>query len=229
MKVYLSNRLLLVARMIPKGHVAADIGTDHAYLPIYLVKEHICPKVIATDVARGPYEKALENIKIAGVEGAVELRCGSGLEPLSPGEVQTAVMAGMGGETIAGILRDSMTVASSMEQMLLQPMRNLPKLRKWLFLMGFKIIDEDVALEDSRFYEIIAVKRQKTHPFDAIDIAVGPIIREKRTPRILKYIGAKISRLESLIKSLEDINTISAGKALEEYKRELQMWEEILK
>jgi len=229
MKVELTNRLLLIANMVPKGHVVADIGTDHAYLPIYLIQEHISPKVIATEITWGPYRRALINVKKAGLQRFIEVRRGPGLRALSQGEAQTAVMAGMGGETIAGIIRDSGPVADSLELMLLAPMRNQPDLRKQLFTMGFKIIDEDVAVEDSRYYEIMAVRRQPPDPFDDADIAVGPVLRRKKTPEVLKYMEHKIALLEGLIEPLKTINTASGQKALAQYERELEMWREVLK
>ncbi|MDN5300774.1 MAG: tRNA (adenine22-N1)-methyltransferase [Thermoanaerobacteraceae bacterium] len=228
MKVHLNDRLLLIAGMIPRGHAVADIGTDHAYLPIYLIKEGISTRVIATEITQGPFKRALENVKKAGLEDFIELRHGPGLKPLAPGEVQTAVIAGMGGDTIAGIIRDSRPVAGSMKLMLLQPMRNQPELRRQLFSMGFKIIDEDIAVEDSRFYEIIAARRQSPGPFDDIDIAVGPVLRKKKTPIVYEYIQHKIEILESLINPLKTINTASGQKALAQYQRELEIWKEVL-
>jgi len=229
MKIDLANRLLLIANMIPKGHVVADIGTDHAYLPIYLIQQHISPKVIATEVTWGPYRRALINVKKAGLQGFIDVRRGPGLRTLSQGEAQTAVMAGMGGETIANIIRESGPLAGFLELMLLAPMRSQPELRKQLFAMGFKIIDEDIAVEDSRYYEIMAVRRQSPVPFDDADIVVGPVLRRKKTPAVLKYIEYKIAFLEGLIEPLKTINTASGQKALAHYERELEMWREVLK
>ncbi|HHW01560.1 MAG TPA: SAM-dependent methyltransferase [Thermoanaerobacterales bacterium] len=228
MKVHLNDRLLLIAGMIPRGHAVADIGTDHAYLPIYLVQEGISTRVIATEITRGPLKRAIINVKKAGLENFIEMRHGPGLKPLSPGEVRTAVIAGMGGETIAGIIKDSRPVADSLELMLLQPMRNQPELRRQLFSMGFKIIEEDVAIEDSRYYEIMAVQRQTPGSIDDIDITVGPVLRKKRTPVVLRYIEHKIAVLEGLVQPLRAINTASGQKALEKYERELKMWKEVL-
>lgn len=229
MKIDLNNRLLSIANMIPRGHVVADIGTDHAYLPIYLIQESISPRVIATEIRQGPYKRALINVRKAGLQDFIEVRCGPGLKVLYPGEAGTAVIAGMGGETIAGIIRESRPVADSLNLMVLQPMRNLANLRKNLFAMGFKIIDEDVAIEDSRYYVIMAVCRQPPGPFDDVDIAVGPVIRQKKTSGALAYVEHKIAVLEGLIEPLKTIETAPGQKALAQYERELKMWKEVLK
>ncbi|MCR4429861.1 MAG: class I SAM-dependent methyltransferase [Tepidanaerobacteraceae bacterium] len=229
MKINLNNRLLAVANMIPKGHVVADIGTDHAYLPIYLIQEGISPRVIATEIKQGPYKRALITVRKAGLKDFIEVRLGSGLKVLEAGEAGIAVLAGMGGETISSIIREARPVADSMEFMVLQPMQNLPNLRKNLYDMGYKIIDEDVAIEGSKYYVVMAVCCQIPEPFDDIDITVGPVIRRKKTPEVLAYIRRKIEVIEGLIESMKTINTAPGQKALAKHEGELEMWKEVLK
>jgi len=103
----LSQRLLTLAQMVPRGARVADIGTDHAFLPCYLVKEKISPYVIGVEVKKGPYKKACFSVNKYNLEEQIELRLGNGLTVLKPGEVNTVVLAGMGGTVVCNILEQS--------------------------------------------------------------------------------------------------------------------------
>ena len=100
----LDERLKTVAALVRPGSRVADIGTDHGYLPVYLVKEGICPRAIAADLRSGPLESARRHVTAAGLSDRIDLRLGDGLTPIEPQEVDDMIIAGMGGETIAGIL-----------------------------------------------------------------------------------------------------------------------------
>ena len=100
----LDPRLLCVAKHIRRGSVLADIGTDHARLPVYLVEQGICPRAIASDLRRGPAEAARKTIRAAGLSETIEVRLGDGLTTVAAGEAGDIAIAGMGGETIAAIL-----------------------------------------------------------------------------------------------------------------------------
>src|SRR5690554_6508909 len=96
-KMNLSPRLQIIANHVPKDSICGDIGTDHAYVPIYLIQNNICNGIIATDINRGPLEIAKEQIEAAGYKDQIETRLGNGLKPIKPGEVDCVVIAGMGG------------------------------------------------------------------------------------------------------------------------------------
>lgn len=215
-------------QMVPPGSIIADIGTDHAHLPIYLIKEGICCKAIATEVNIGPYDRAAANLKRAGIENMVDLRLGAGFSPLVPGEAQVAVVAGMGGEVIADIIMDQRLVAQTFDIMILQPMTRIRHLRKELFTLGYKIIDEDIAQEGRRFYEIIAVKKGRVNIFDSSDIVVGPVLRHRREPQIIRYFEHRSYKLERMIHQVERKETPSCLKALGEYKKELKLLREVM-
>jgi len=225
----LDGRLITVASLIPKGYSIADIGTDHAYLPIYLVTYNICPKVIATDLSPGPLNRAKENVQIYNLSDKIELRLGEGLEPIAPGEVDAAVIAGMGGETIARILQRSDAVAETLDRIIIQPMTNQPKLRKNLFEIGFSIIDERVAKDDGKFYEIIVIQKKTQDSFDDIDVEIGPILREKRDSIITEYLTHRLLKFEKLVCKLENMQSHYALRALKEYKRQIAFLKEVLK
>ena len=101
----LSIRLKTVAEAVTKGNRVADVGTDHGYVPIYLVKNNLSPAGIAMDVNKGPLEKAQEHIREEKIGGKIATRLGNGLAPLEPGETDTVIIAGMGGDLICKILK----------------------------------------------------------------------------------------------------------------------------
>lgn len=141
----------------------ADIGTDHAYIPIELVLSGKIHRAIATDIKAGPLSIAASNIKKYGLSDQIELRLGSGLVPVHTGEVQEIIIAGMGGEVIKQILAASRNTAKS-ATLILQPMNAQYALRKWLQENGYTIIQEDLAAEGYKIYNILVVRSGKTPP-----------------------------------------------------------------
>jgi tRNA (adenine22-N1)-methyltransferase len=130
--IKLSPRLQAVADMVKTGHKLADIGTDHAYLPIYLVQEGRIPSAVAIDVHQGPYKSALQQVAAQGLKEKIKVLLGDGLEPLHFGQVDVAVLAGMGSTTMMDILNEKPEVTSSLKQLVLQPMVGIAQIRKWL-------------------------------------------------------------------------------------------------
>lgn len=160
MTIALPPRLAAVASLVLPGRTVADIGTDHAYLPIALLRSGRAPAAVATDSATGPLAAARRSVAAAGLADAVALRRGWGLEPLTPGEAGTIVIAGMGGYLIRDILAARMDLAAGAERLVLQPMRDAPALRRWLWANGWVLCAERLAQEDDRFYAALAVERR---------------------------------------------------------------------
>jgi len=144
----------------------ADIGTDHAYIPISLAREKKIDKAIATDLKKGPLLIAEANVKKYNLEEKIELRLGSGISPVEAGEVESIIIAGMGGELITNILKNDETKARSAEFLILQPMNSQEVLRKWLSENNFSIIEEDIALEEYKVYNLIVAKQGKGVVFE---------------------------------------------------------------
>ncbi len=229
MIMVLGNRLLTVASMIPEGKKVVDVGTDHAYLPIFLIKSGISPKVIATEAAPGPFSKALTNIRREGLEQQIELRLGSGLKPIYLGDAHVAVISGMGGETIIDILKDSRVICDSLELIIFQPMKSQSKLRKHLFLAGYKIVDEAVARETDRFYEVIAAVKGWQGSFDTTDLEVGPVLRKKKSAVTVEYIQYRIMKLKKIVEELVHNDSRTAIDALEKYEKKMALLNNVLK
>lgn len=202
----LSHRLKKIINMLELPTKVADIGTDHAYLPIYLAQNSDCPIVIASDCNRAPYEAALEHVQKAGLENEIELRLGTGLSILRPGEVETVIIAGMGGITIRDIIANSYEVAQELEQIILQPMTGAASLRKWLVDNRFKISTEKLVKRPNQdgFYQILSIKPGVMNIKDDFLLELGPKLIEERTRLLndyLKYLEKKWQRIKEDIAS----------------------------
>jgi tRNA (adenine22-N1)-methyltransferase len=154
-----SRRLLTLASFVPEGASFVDVGTDHAYIPIYLAMNSKTSRLIATDVAKGPIESAKQNILQYHLEDMISIRFGNGLAPIQPGEVDTVLIAGMGGHTAVEILSAAPTVVKFVQKLIIQPMNASHLVRQFLDQNGFYLQDECVIEEDGRFYEIIVANR----------------------------------------------------------------------
>lgn len=147
------------------GKIIADIGTDHAYIPIKLMEEGIAERVIASDIKKGPVEIAKQNIEKYNMNTKIEVRLGEGLSVLNKNEADTIIIAGMGGEMIEAILRGNTDIAKK-ALLVLQPMNSQYELRKYLINNGYIIIDEDIAIEGFKVYNILIVKSGCGKPFE---------------------------------------------------------------
>ena len=159
----LTPRLECILKYV-NAKTAADIGTDHAYIPIELIKRGLAKKVIAADVRQGPIDIANANIEKNGLCSKIETRLGSGLSVLKKGEADTIIIAGMGGELIYDILSADIETAKA-SVLILQPMNSQYELRKWLHDNDFSIVSEDIECEEHRVYNLIVVKHGKQDKF----------------------------------------------------------------
>jgi len=166
----LDARLSAVARRVPPGHVVADIGTDHALLPIHLLSAGIARRAIGTDVSPGALTAARRNRARYGFP--VDLRLGYGLEPLAPGEADILVLAGMGGQTVAEVLGEGLVVVSALELMVVQPQKDLAQFRRWAGETGFACLAEDIIQDNRRLYNVLVLAPQvemRPVPWDPSD------------------------------------------------------------
>ncbi len=153
----LTPRLLKIAEEIRPDERVGDIGTDHGYLPIYLIKNRIAKSVIATDINREPLSAAGRNIKNHGLESFIKTKLGAGTMPLEKEVLDVIIVAGMGGKLIAQILKNSNKLKKSVNRLILQPMQQQAELRRYLIEAGY-CIDKDLLVEEGhRIYEIIVV------------------------------------------------------------------------
>ncbi len=151
----LDNRLRQVAALVRHGSRVADIGTDHAHLPLWLVQTGVCPFAIASDIVPGPVAAATHTVTQAGESGRISVRLGSGLSTVLPEEVDDIVIAGMGGETMVSILQAAPWVQHTRYRLILQPMTRAEVLRRYLWEMGFDITREIPVSEGKHWYTVM--------------------------------------------------------------------------
>lgn len=202
----LTNRLLKIASLVTPNKRLADIGTDHGYIPVYLLNKNIINFAILADINKGPLENARKEVKMNKLEDKVALRLGSGIEVLECGEVDEIIIAGMGGILIGDLLEANKEVAHQTERLILQPMQAQDELRKYLFNNGYEILEEYLEKEDFRLYEIIVAKYtgKNTEVEDEIYYEIGKKLLENKDELFVEFINNKIKKYNNIIEKLGD-------------------------
>lgn len=199
----LPARLQAIADELKTGGAVADIGLDHALLSIALVRSDRSRRVIGVENQRGPFDKAREAVEAAGLAARIDLRFGSGLCPLKPGEVDQVVIAGMGGETIVSILEEQLSRAGSYPGYIFQPMSRPECLRAFLSQQGWSIERESVVLEHGRYYVIItACPGGQPYRLDRLELDVGPYILKQRDQLSISFMGFMLGKLRTRLEGM---------------------------
>lgn len=157
----LSERLQAVSDFVTPGNRVADIGTDHAYLPIYLIQSGRCPGAVAMDIRKGPLERAEEHIAAAGLKSCIKTRLSDGLQNLEPGEADSVVIAGMGGLTVIKILEASADLLPHIRELVLEPQSDIAKVRRFLREHNMYTDRENLVLEDGKYYPVLHVVMER--------------------------------------------------------------------
>jgi tRNA (adenine22-N1)-methyltransferase len=203
--VKLGARLQKAADFVGQGAVLADIGTDHAYLPIYLAKQNKISRAFACDVSQGPLEGAKRAIAAAGLAEKITACLGDGLNALpKENNVDTAVLAGMGGATMAEILENARGMAEKIKRLIFQPMNDGARLRRWLAENGWRIIDEELAFDEGRLYEIICAERGSMTIDSDILFEIGPVLKEKKHPLLKEHITALLEKSKKILQGMAE-------------------------
>lgn len=224
----LSMRLQKIADFIPHNSITADIGTDHGYIPRYLVEENISKLVIASDVSQGSLDKTISYIDELKLNHKIIPRLGDGLEVIKPFEVDTLVIAGMGGLLIRDILEKDKNIKNSITHFILQPMVATKELREYLLNNGFIIIDEEIVFEDDKFYEIIFAKKGKDLVEKEIHYEISPILIKKNHSILVDFLKAKIQSAENIIIELKGKNTDKTKEKSDELTVMVDKYKEVL-
>ncbi|MHA6530331.1 tRNA (adenine(22)-N(1))-methyltransferase [Paenibacillus sp. BAC0078] len=171
----LSNRLQLVLEQVPQGSIVADIGSDHALLPVAAIESGRALSAIAGEVTTGPFEAARRGVAEAGLGKVISVRRGDGLEVLEPGEADCITIAGMGGSLIAAILERGRSLGKleGVKTLALQPNVGEDVLRRWLLNHGWVLTAEHILEEDGKIYEIL-----KAVPEAAADVTNDQLYRD---------------------------------------------------
>jgi tRNA (adenine22-N1)-methyltransferase len=176
----LSERLMKVASFVEKNTILADIGSDHAYLPCYLVHNGVITQAIAGEVVKGPFESAQKQVKSEGLEQNINVRLGNGLAVIKEEDhVQTITIAGMGGPLIASILEAGKEKLTTAETLILQPNVHAKAIREWAIKEQWKIDQEAILEEHDKIYEVLVLKKGLMELTEQ-ELLVGPqLMREK--------------------------------------------------
>lgn len=199
----ITNRLAAAAGFVRRGARVCDVGTDHAYLPIFLCKAGIAEKALATDINRGPCERAAENIKLHKCSDMIEVRQADGLDLAADFNPSDIIVCGMGGELIRDIILRSQLTREKGVRLILQPMTKAASLRRALTSNGFRIVGEALA-KDDRIYQVICAEYTgQKYELTNAEALLGPV---------------NITKKDALFSEFVDFN-ITVGARVAEQKR----------
>lgn len=218
----LSDRMQAVVGLVEPCACMADIGCDHGYVAIELVRRGICGRVIAMDINQGPLRRAGDNIRQYGMQEAIQTRLSDGMEALCAGEAEGIICAGMGGRLMISILERGQALAGSMRQLILQPQSEPGEVRAYLRSHGLRIEREDMVCEDGKYYPMLRVRPSAVKQEDAvrdgrnalremrIQDTYGPYLLENAHPVLKRYLLWEKENLENIRGNLAGREAITA-------------------
>lgn len=234
----LSRRLETIVEMVP-GHAAgdvtvpdwpsagmseicvADVGTDHGFVPIRLLELKKADRAIAMDVRKGPLERAQEHIVRYGMEAQIETRLGDGLAALRPGEADTVIIAGMGGELMLRILREGSHVRDSIRHFILSPQSELSLFRHGLEALGLAIVEETMVEEDGKYYTVMRVEAGQMHYEAEYRYRYGDCLIRQNSPVLREFLEREAAQYREIAGRLSQQTREGAVLRLQEIHREL--------
>lgn len=227
--IRVSKRLSKVASFVEKGAIVADIGSDHAYLPCYLIANGIIQKAIAGEVVKGPYESAIKNVRREGLSNAVTVRLANGLFAIEDEDgVNTVTIAGMGGSLIATILDEGKDRLRNVKRIIAQPNIYAKGIRDWAVDNGWMIVDEAILSEDGKIYEIIVLEKGEA-TYDKLELLIGPFLLQSKSPVFFEKWERELAEWKRVLDSLnqaEQTDVIQARK--EELTMQISMVGKVL-
>ena len=225
-KVQLSDRLTAIAEMVTEGNRLVDVGCDHGYLPVYLMLQHKIPGAIATDVGKGPLTRAQEHIAQYHMEAYIETRLCNGLSEIRSGEGDTLVIAGMGGPLMERILSEGRHALPGFQELILQPQSDISHFRRFVMQNGYQIIQEEMILEDGKFYPIMkVVQHEGEQPavWSREEEMFGRLLLERKHPVLKLYLERELRIRSEISAQLESASGDAAMKRRMEVEEEKQL------
>ncbi|MBI6911817.1 tRNA (adenine(22)-N(1))-methyltransferase [Pseudomonas palleroniana] len=225
----LSMRLERVAANVPAESRLADIGSDHAYLPVALMHRGVITAAVAGEVATTPFHAAQRTVRDNGLEQHISVRLANGLAAIEPGDGITAIsLCGMGGETIRDILDAGKACLSGLERLILQPNGGEQPLRQWLMDNGYSILHEELLHENRFYYEIIVAERAGPVTYSAEQLYFGPLQMQARSPVFLAKWQRLLRQKHKTLASLEQARQAVPPAKVQEVAREVRWISELL-
>lgn len=220
----LSNRLETIVHMVPehtKHGCVADVGTDHGFVPVWLLCENRAARAIAMDVRKGPLARAEEHMQQYGLAERMETRLSDGLEKLMPGEADTVVIAGMGGELMLRILQDGAHVRGSVKSWVLSPQSEFAAFRHGLEDLGLMIRREIMLEEDGKYYTVMLAESGSMHYEQEYEYRYGKVLIEEKSPVLLTFLNKEKRQYEQIIGRLMQQESEGAKSRQLELQKEL--------
>ncbi|QHF02663.1 tRNA (adenine-N(1))-methyltransferase [Pseudomonas asturiensis] len=209
----LSMRLERVAAQVPVGARLADIGSDHGYLPVALMRRGVIAAAVAGEVALTPFHSAQRVVRENGFENAIAVRLADGLAAIEPGDGITAItLCGMGGETIRDILDSGRAHLSGLARLIMQPNGGEQPLRQWLMDNDYRIVGEEVLRENRFDYEIIVAERTGPVAYSAEALYFGPLLLEERSPAFLAKWQRRLSQRQKTLNNFARAQAVPEDK-----------------
>ena len=226
----LSKRLNWILNKMDKCDVIMDVGTDHGYISIELIKRNLADKVIASDINKDPLNKARLNISLEGLSSKVDLRLGGGLSPLKNNEAQGVLIAGMGGNLIRDILESDIEKVKSLDYIVLQPAQNPEVLREYLYTENYEVIDEDICEDEGKYYELFKVRYNENNftKLEEIFYEISPALLNKKSEVFKNYLEEKADKYRKVQSFIKD-NTEHALARKKELDNKIEIIEKLLK
>ena len=223
----LSYRLQTVASFADRGCSVADIGTDHGYIPIWLTEEGIADHAIAMDVGKGPLERATEHIRKHGLEEKIETRLSDGVAKLEPGEADTVIVAGMGGELVMKILDEGRHVWDSVKNWILSPQSEIGRVRHYLADQGFVIVGETMVMDEGKYYTVMKVQRGVMDYEKEAYYQYGKLPAEQKNPVLRQFLEKEKKQTVQILAQVKTQDTEASLVRRGELEQELGWIEEI--
>lgn len=220
--INLSERMLMAARMVRNGSAVADIGTDHAYLPAYLILRGISPKALACDVRKGPLENAKKTVESYSIEDKVTLRLSDGFDEIEPFEADDFIMCGMGGTLMEQLVSRTYWLKDKRKRIIVQPQSHAEDIRRFFVENGFKILFEDACIDSGKLYCAMAAEYTgETEEKSLSYIYSGElsVCRKKEAKMFLENIN---SRLRKKLEAEKIHGTAETAEYLEKVTDELE-------
>lgn len=200
----LSKRLQKVADTVNKSNIVADIGTDHAYVPIYLVKNKVANKAIAADISQGSCKKAQLNVNNKHLNHLIDVRCGNGLEVIKAYEIiDTIIIAGMGGLMTISVLESNKKAVNNARQLVLQPQKDIYKVRQYVHSIGYKITNETMLVDNNKYYNIINAEKG-IEKYTELEYLFGKILIENKSIILKEYVNIELNKIITVLKNMKD-------------------------
>lgn len=215
----LSKRLQAVADLVSEGNIVADVGTDHGYIPIYLVRVGKSPSAIAMDVNKGPLLRAKEHITAYGLSSVIDTRLSDGVRALQVGECECVVIAGMGGALTIKILEEGKEIFRNLKEFVLAPQSELSKVRQYLYENEYCIVKENMVLDEGKFYTMFRVVNAKMKEYNKVEMQYGKLLLEQKNEVLKAFLLKEQSVKETILAGLNQ----QMGTHIETRKRVIEI------